>query len=212
MFYVEDNFSFFHIPKCGGSTFTDLILSKYGEKFREPSSQMWMGNDHVHRPIKWWMDNLVIDPNLPIYSMCRNPYTRMASWFTFIKFHPELQDRRKNNPQAIEFVEQLSFEQMLLNDFPSDNPIEKVKNYNHRSSMIHFFQDFDIEKVNFLKLEDRDTINKRFSIDMDSDIKRKSPTDLDFIKNIYTDTCIDIVRTNYSDDFEYFGYSKDFQL
>jgi hypothetical protein len=216
MFYVQNQFSFFHIPKTGGTSFTEQILNKYPNTFYEPSSLMWMSRHHIHRPIRFWIDNLLIDTTLPIYSICRNPYTRMLSWYTYIKFDPILTREREKDTELRVYIDSMTFEDFLLgkykNTFGGDNNIFiKTRDWHCNSSQLYFFKDFDTELVKFFKIEESEKIEQYFNINMTTSSRyRVSPVSIDYKKKIWTDNCIDIIRQLYSDDFEYFGYSKDF--
>lgn len=216
MFYVKDKFSFYHIPKTAGSSFTEQILNKYQEDFFEPSSLMWMKHHHVHRPIKFWIDNFIIDVNLPIYSICRNPYERMMSWFLYLKFHPEPLKRIKHDKEHVDYINSLSFEDFLLGKYKGKFNSEtsyfiKTRDWNVTDSQFYYFKDFDIDKVKFMKIEKPKLIEQEFDIDLTTTIRnRVSRIDKEYREKLWTDNCVDLIRQLYSDDFEYFGYSKDF--
>ena len=215
MFTVDDAWCFIHIPKTSGTNLKNIFPSNRVNYFDgiEYRNLFWEGYDYLffkdyipsiygfyeqkHIPLSFWLKHKVIDLNYhKIFSIVRNPYTRILSWYNEIK----------RNITDFNFT----FEQFLLDDY-CNNLLKKLPYncFSTTTNQLDFFIDLngDIRINKFYKMESElQNLEKDFNI---SDINTHKYNSFSYNKNykeIYTKDLIEWVQINFRRDFEYFEY------
>lgn len=98
---IINNNLFIHIPKTGGTSMEFFLGESYGytsEYIRrciynlEPDNTLELGLDRQHRSIDYY-NNILSDIKF-IFTIIRNPYTRLISAYSFYKSY--IEDQQKN--------------------------------------------------------------------------------------------------------------------
>jgi len=229
MFYVENKFVFYHIPKNAGSVLSDILKQKYHNDscLKTPLNGFWLRDDYEHKPLHWFIDNMIIPIHLPIITTCRNPYRRaVSSYFHSVKNKRQKADRRKRglNISLIAKHESQSFEDFLnkkidISSHKIDKNLDitfgdvyKMRDWNWTDPQMRFLKNVNLDNVTIFKIEEPDKINKFFKIDIDSwDGDRNQSEDLEKDKNLwrtfYNKETIKLVKDMYAEDFDRLNYS-----
>jgi len=208
MSLLNDKFLFVHINKSGGAIITDNMKINGNIKL-----------SGFHRPLK---DMLLLaeknfsirKENLYIFTIVRNPWERMLSMYLF--YH-------KNNFNSPEFF---SGDENIDNNFNSwikyiySNSFDKKKNHSGVniykycfSNQLNWIKDNNENIINInkiLKFENNELDNffknelklKKYNIE-----KKIHPTNHEHYSKYYNEESIELVRKNYQEDINYFGYN-----
>ncbi|SUZ54714.1 uncharacterized protein METZ01_LOCUS7568 [marine metagenome] len=213
MFYT-DKWSYLHIPKCGGVNFkTRANVSKYhfplhsdmGDKQRH----LWQ-----HEPIDYYNKLL---PDLPPWiTIIRNPYSRLLSWFFFVRM------RREEHKEYVkkEYKKDIGMWPWDFEDFIIENALWKMSSHpKNKSPWIDFKRDGGQWQMNWtqsqhighnecitFRLEDQlpemeDFVGFKFAD------TRHNSTPHNPWESYYTDDLKRIVYERYSEDFARLGYT-----
>ena len=213
MIIIDNEWSFIHAPKTSGTNFTlcfpdDRIIKYTGnqlwDEFWEKKSPEFVIdireriNVVKHAPLLFWQKQNVLTHH-KIFTIVRNPYTRLVSFFN-------------------EFKRDLNLPHLSLKEFISNSEInqglEKIpyKIFSLKTNQLDFFLsiDYHICLDKFYKMEDElEKVEKFFNI-RDINLHKHNSFSYDRnYKNIFTDEIISWVQENYKRDFNYFNYDLD---
>ena len=213
MIIIDNEWSFIHAPKTSGTNFTlcfpDNRIIKYNgnqfwDEFWEQKSPEFDINIREkinvvkHAPLSFWQKQNIVTHH-KIFTIVRNPYTRLVSFFN-------------------EFKRDMNIPYLTFNEFITNSDIcEKLKMipYNIFSlnmNQIDFFLSIDnhISLDKFYKMEDElEKVEKFFNI-KDINLHKHNSFCYDRnYKDIFTDEIISWVQMNYKKDFDYFNYNID---
>ena len=213
MIIIDNEWSFIHAPKTSGTNFTlcfpDNRIIKYTgnqfwDEFWEQKSPEFAINIREkinvvkHAPLSFWQKQNIVTHH-KIFTIVRNPYTRLVSFFN-------------------EFKRDMNIPYLTFNEFITNSDIcEKLKMipYNIFSlnmNQIDFFLSIDnhISLDKFYKMEDElEKVEKFFNI-KDINLHKHNSFCYDRnYKDIFTDEIISWVQMNYKKDFDYFNYNID---
>ena len=232
MFYLINKFVFYHIPKNAGTMLSSVIKEKYqnSEDLMLPLRGFWTRYDYEHKPLHWFLDNMIIPLHLPIITTSRNPYRRMVSvYFHCTKNKKQKAHRRKYHSDTvpinlIKYYENQSFVDFLNGkvDFSpykihreiniTFEDVIKMRDWNWYNSQSYFLKNVNTDKIKVFKIEEPEKINEYFDININSwDGETNKSEHLDKDKNLwrtfYNKETLKLVRDRYAEDFERFGYS-----
>tara|TARA_Y100001958_G_C21146811_1_gene484013 strand:- start:99 stop:752 length:654 start_codon:yes stop_codon:yes gene_type:complete len=213
MIIIDNEWSFIHAPKTSGTNFTlcfpDNRIIKYtGNQFwdefwQQKSPEFAINirekiNVVKHAPLSFWQKQNIVTHH-KIFTIVRNPYTRLVSFFN-------------------EFKRDMNIPHLTLNEFITNSDIcegLKMIPYNIFSlnmNQLDFFLSIDnhISLDKFYKMEDElEKVEKFFNIkDINLHKHNSSCYDRNY-KDIFTDEIISWVQMNYKKDFDYFNYNLD---
>lgn len=176
---------FVHIPKTAGQSIFKFIYDNHLDMWSRTGTRR-------HDSYKQLNANNIIDENVFSFSVVRNPYTRTYSCF---------KQYNKTNETDISFMEYLT--NIKNNIISNETPLLHLPQYTY---MIDDSDNIAITKIyNFENLKElEDDLNHVLSFDNVGDYMPES------YQKDYTEEAINIVKELYSEDFERFGYSKEF--
>ena len=167
-----------NVPKEKYQDSEDLMLPLRGSGWR---------NDYEHKPLHWFVDNMIIPPNLPIIAICRNPYKRAISvYFHLIRNKIQKAERRKifngvvpsdiiREYENTSFVDFLKGNAHSMKEYPiypnSDitfNDIIELRNWDWLNTQESYIKNVDFSKLKIFKIEEPEKINDFFDIDINS--------------------------------------------
>jgi hypothetical protein len=214
MLYIPGKFSFYHTPKTAGTSIIQGLCDSYGNmNVHQPCQDAWMQDRIHHSPIKWWYDNLLIDPSLPVFSVSRNPYPRTASWYTYLKYSMRFEKQRNAGFFDVSFRDFLIGDWMFnptFKDYIAYDLFKKV-DWNPLSTQLHHWKDYDTSEVTFVDIDNLSELEKMLSFKLpEKKLNESLQPDVHDWRNVYCLETQDMVREMYKEDFEFFGYSKDF--
>ena len=212
MIIIDDEWCFIHIPKTSGTNFvkclSDNRLIKYDHN--ELWDEFW-GDTQIpnifsiksinvvkHAPLLFWQRNNIVTHH-KIFSIVRNPYTRLLSFFN-------------------EFKRDLDISTLSLKEFIENDLIQEGLNsvpyniYSLKTNQLDNFRSIDGSLIlhKFFKMETDITQLQNFfnTSDLNEHKYNSSNYDRDY-KNIFTNDIISWVQRTYEVDFNYFGYEFD---
>ena len=176
---------FVHIPKTAGSSiFTFLYKNGLDHWVRVATRR--------HDSYKQLIENNDVDENVFSFSVVRNPYPRTYSCF---------KQYCKTNYSDISFMEYLT--NTKNNEISTETPLLHLPQYKY------VIDDSDnIAVTKLYKFENLKELEDDFSCTLTFD--NVGEYDADTYNRDYTEEAINIVKELYSEDFERFGYSKEF--
>lgn len=208
---------------------SDVIREKYrdDDRLQSPLSGFWLRNDYEHKPLHWFIDNMIIPPYLPIITTCRNPYRRAVSlYFHAVKNEKQKADRRKRgiDISIIETYESQSFEEFLSNKINISSykvhkdlnitygDIYKMRDWNWYDPQVRFLRNVNFDNITVFKIEEPTKINKFFGIKLylwteDRHQSEQLEKDKNLWRTFYNKETIKLVRDMYTEDFDIFNYS-----
>lgn len=211
MILIDDEWCFIHIPKTSGTNFTLCFpnnrIVKYtanelwDQFWDKKSSESFINirekiNVVKHAPLSFWQKHKIVKHH-KIFTIVRNPYTRLLSFFN-------------------EFKRDLNLSHLTLSEFISNSDIsqelEKIPYgiFSLKVNQLDFFisMNNNICLDKFYKMEDElEQVEQFFNI---SDINLHKHNSFKYdknYKNIFTDEIISWVQDNYKKDFDYFNYN-----
>lgn len=186
---------FFHVPKTGGTSVYKTLLVMGGEKAG------------LHKkPLTADHDTPAIMRNYSTFSTVRNPYTRIASWFTWLTRETE-KGRKKNRV------------------IPPGDFLDFVKSYRYPYTP-QKLEVYDIQQPQAQWLRDshgflpdlimhQENLQKDWELACGAILGVDPPPTLPHYKEtahrgleLYCDRSRQIIRDRFSEDFEVFGYSR----
>ena len=213
MIIIDNNWCFIHIPKTSGTNFTlcfpnDRIKKYTGnqlwDEFWEKKSPEFVINvkEEInvvkHAPLLFWQKQNIVKHH-KIFTIVRNPYTRLLSFFN-------------------EFKRDLNLPYLSLKEFITNSEISQglesipYEIFSLKTNQIDFFLSIDnyISLNKFYKMEcELEKVEKFFNI---SDINLHKHNSFEYDRNykhIFTDDIISWVQETYKKDFNFFGYDFD---
>jgi hypothetical protein len=215
MILIDNEWCFIHIPKTSGTNLTKIFPDERSIKY--DGNELWdlflsdncdyfsalekygipKINAIQHAPVHFWEKNNIIDNNYKIFTIVRNPYTRIVSLYNEIKrwvkkidfsFEKFILNEKINNFFKLIFHDQFSINTNQLDFFIDCNKnIRLDKFYKLETDLKNIEIDFNIKNINTYKYNSYN-YNKNYS-------------------EIFTDELIDWVQQNFKKDFEYFNYN-----
>ena len=143
-----------------------------------------------------------IDSNLPVFTVVRNPYTQIFSYFFHRIYNKEI---KLNNEITIKE----NFKNFVFKEIDNIH----IRQYDYINSQKNI-------NVNIIKFEDNNIIeilNNKFNLnlDLDSSIKFNVNIDKNYlesknkIKDFYDDELVNLIKRKRKNEFEVFRYSLD---
>lgn len=202
MFVIEDKFSFIHIPKTSGSSFTKVVspfISRHKQKTRLSGvkwQNTWHFNDLHAYPRILIPEDISLIKRQDVITIVRNPYSRLCSFFnnfndgkykTFKEFVLNLPESSKKIYDRY----QAPFHQLdyILNDYGINVKIYKFEEEPHKAICKDYGLPYDPASVVVGHGNGIFNYNKNSYM------------------SYYDDEAWDIVSRMYKKDIEYFGYS-----
>ncbi len=190
---VSDKYKilFFHVPKTGGSSMTDVLIRQY-------EGHTLFGK---HCNVKQGMRLLTEEQkDYFMISIVRNPFARMVSWYSHLLIE------RENDPEIIypgSFKEFLYF-------YRKTKEHSKMAMFQYDQNQIDFLCNGILMPIDYImQLEDIDANWHMICTVKDMPYHPfphiRKGQDLDY-RNFYDDILIEYVETIFRKDLEYFDY------
>ena len=158
-----------HIPKCGGTTFSNVLYRIYGDKFAHITniSQLKDINQDIrciHGHYLFDPEWLKIYPNAKICTWIRNPVDRIVSYYVHLKTWKgpaehitELHDRVRNGLSIFDFAEINNnmfayIEKIALNDIDFIGNISNYRSNVSKLSKIMNWDDFIAQRYSSYRM------------------------------------------------------------
>lgn len=211
---------------------SNVIKEKYdgSEDLMLPLRGFWARYDYEHKPLHWFLDNMIVPLHLPIIATCRNPYTRAVSvYFHCTKNNRQKIHRRKHHIDTVPVDIINDYENQSFVDFLNSKvsyntykiykdlditfeDIIKMRDWDWGCSQSYYLKNVDDDKIKVFKIEEPEKINEYFDIDINSWGGESNKSEhLDKDKNLwrtfYNEETKKLIRDMYAEDFERFGYS-----
>ena len=210
MIIIENEWCFIHIPKTSGTNFSNCFSDDRVVKYNhnELWNEFWGDNQLPnyfdlkninivkHAPLSFWQRNNIITHH-KIFTIVRNPYTRLLSFFN-------------------EFKRDLNIPSLSLSQFIEHNLIRRALNnipynvFSLNTNQLDYFRSIDGNLLlhKFFKMETEITQLQNFfnTSDLNEYKYNSFEYDRDY-KNIFTDEIIYWVQKTYKEDFNFFGYN-----
>jgi len=182
----SDNWAYIHIPKTSGTNFKNrakLAVKTYEPIFENLTTQ--------HNPF-WYFEDLC--KNKWTFTIVREPFERAISFWKHIAF-------KKHVIENFGFYELYDFYNLDLDfgNIYTSTCTTQVEFITGKQGKVNNI--FKIEK-DLLRLQE--TLGFTFT-----DTKHNSAEPYNY-RDYYTPKTVDLIRKIFYDDFEYFGYNKDF--
>lgn len=209
MISLEHNFLFVHIPKTGGNS-VQSILSKYSEdqivaktkfqdgveRFAVQSQYAGLSKHSTLRQYRKCIQNESIFENLFKFTIVRNPWDRMISFY----FSPHRNVEEWNREKFIELVAR----EKRLEDFISYKrkmPWESGANFMRKAfSTVDFVIRFESLQEDFSVVLDKLGISSEI-LPVRNSSKRSS------VQEYYDEDLVKLVEKRFKNEIDYFGYS-----
>jgi len=212
MIIIENEWCYIHIPKTSGTNFANCLLDDRIVKYvhNELWDEFWgdiqlPNNFNIkdinvvkHAPLSFWQKNNIVTHH-KIFTIVRNPYTRLLSFFN-------------------EFKRDLNIPSLSLNQFIENDLIQEGLNnipyniFSLKTNQLDYFISIDGNLIlhKFFKMETE--INQLQNFFNTSDLNEHKYNSFEYdrdYKNIFTDEIISWVQKTYKEDFNFFGYNFD---
>ena len=212
MIIIENEWCYIHIPKTSGTNFANCLSDDRIVKYvhNELWNEFWgdiqlpnnfnIKNINVvkHAPLSFWQKNNIVTYH-KIFTIVRNPYTRLLSFFN-------------------EFKRDLNIPSLSLNQFIENDLIQEGLNnipyniFSLKTNQLDYFFSTDGNLIlhKFFKMETE--INQLQNFFNTSDLNEHKYNSFEYdrdYKNIFTDEIISWVQKTYKEDFNFFGYNFD---
>lgn len=216
MIIIDDEWCFIHIPKTSGTNLSKVFPDGRSKKYLH--NEFWDGfwdgsldpslipyaeiirnvNVVKHAPLSFWKKMGIVNDH-KIFTIVRNPYTRLVSWYNEVK--------RDGGRTDVPFKNLVLDEEYneILEWFP-------YKCFSNKTNQIDYFIDLDggIRLDKFYKMEcDLEKIESDFGISNINAYKYNTASYDKKYEELYDDELIEWVQRTYSRDFEYFGYETE---
>jgi len=183
---------FIHIPKTGGISVKSFLRSK---GFDDPYKRTWI---HGHDPFYVLKKNNIISDDTFTFSVVRNPYRRMYSYYRFLSIVDKVIDL-KCFERFLDYIE--------YGD-PYVKPSVEKSIYKH-SQNFFISENGNICVDKIYKIENIQELEKDFDVKLPkTNVGAYSKED--YIKD-YTKDNIERVNKLFKKDFELFGYEENEQ-
>jgi len=181
---------FYHIPKTGGSSVTDVLIRQYEGR------RLFGKHCNVHNGLR------LIEKEKDYFSisLVRNPFARMVSWYQHILAE------RQGDP---DIIHPGSFREFLFY-YRRTKEHSKMVNFQYDQNQIDFLCSGILMPIDYImQLEEIDT-NWRILCKVKDMPYHPMPhikkgIDLDY-KDFYDDILIQYIKTIFKKDLEYFDY------
>ena len=210
MIIIENEWCFIHIPKTSGTNFSNCFSDDRVVKYNhnELWNEFWGDNQLPnyfdlkdinivkHAPLSFWQRNNIVTHH-KIFTIVRNPYTRLLSFFN-------------------EFKRDLNIPSLSLSQFIEHGLIRRALNnipynvFSLNTNQLDYCRSIDGNLLlhKFFKMETEITQLQNFfnTSDLNEYKYNSFEYDRDY-KNIFTDEIIYWVQKTYKEDFNFFGYN-----
>jgi len=208
---INDNKCLLQVPKTG--TMTMMYLGNINRK--EKDYKIYSRSfPNIHMRYDQGIQNGKIDPNMEVYVVSRNVYSRLCSSFLFRRAN---RFGRRANPKGLERLKKM-FEKFVLENL--ENLFNQSMMFDKHNRMMNYFlrpvtayiKDCPKEKLNIIPLDDKEKfvegLEKFFDVKIDSEKlpKRHKSLGLGSYEDFYTPEMIEIVNRLYKEDFDFFDF------
>jgi hypothetical protein len=212
MMYNKE-WAFLHIPKTSGSNFKKHLKENMHVGHPKLQDPRYM---FIHEPISFWVDNGTIPEGYQWITIVRNPYSRLVSWYYFLKrqtIDPVTGGHAFGKRQSFEFQNSYyTFENFIKSNVLSVSKggamwenFERAGGLWRRGWTQSRFIEGD-HKVRIFHIEDlselEDFVGFKFAH------TRHNTSFSGPWEDHYTKETRDIVYERYREDFENFGYDR----
>jgi len=204
MYVSSKNLGFISIPKTGGTSVTCWLRNK--------AKGYFVGGKHGH------IDTLLSKhPDVDYFTVCRNPYARVVSWYNFrVEWHTTSgmtkqiphADPSMTNDKALDHFSGTFDDWLKRINF--ENPISLNWDFSLVEKQVDFINGKDpkwILKMENIK-EDFKVIQDYLNIH-DPLYHMKKSKKVNWKDYYKSDFAQEFVYNNWKEDFEYFGYEKE---
>lgn len=210
MIIIENKFTFIHIPRTSGTSFTKIISQHVStEKEKYDNGPGWQGTHHFNDGKHKGQHTSINDLNhkdlflikeLPIITIVRNPYSWIVSIYktfydksrwSFKEYISILHDDVKNHPER-RFGHYGTFGKLLQNDY--------IKNNCHYKVLIYKFEENPHETIcSHYNIEYVEHMLDRYGMPFSKENEKK-------ISSYYDDETISFVNEIFEEDFKCLNY------
>ena len=212
-------FMFIHVPKTGGSTFTQLLRQAFytGDKTNRPRS----GPHNMHLPVEHFKQILAVNKRMKIQTSARNPWDRMISMYYFFfarGTHDTMTDMQKidafrkwvkDTIKSCKYadVPAMTNRSTATSFINTRDPVNGPKSIWSYITIDGECVVSDYIRYEHLERDIRDFFDA-YQLTQPTDIPRharSSRPDIP-VTDMYDQECVDIVSDIFSSDVSYFGY------